>query len=250
MKALILAAGYGVRLYPITKVCPKPLLPVAGKPIIEYVIDKVQAIDGVSEIIVISNSKFFPLFKKWLKSFKCSKPISLIDDLTHSNEDRRGAVGDIKFAIDKKKIREDILIIGGDNIFEDGLEGFISFVNKHKNRAAIGLYDVKSKERASKFGVASIGKGNKITGILEKPKRPNSTLIAMCLYFLPRQNLKFVEQYVILRKNKHDATGLYIDWLCKRENVYGYIFKGVWYDIGRFESYREANSHFLKQRRS
>ena len=105
MKALILAAGYATRLYPLTKEYPKPLLEVKGRPIINYIVDKLKAIAGIDEIYIVTNRKFIHNFRKWVKSVKSSKKITLVNDLTKSNQDRLGAIGDINFVIEKLKIR-------------------------------------------------------------------------------------------------------------------------------------------------
>src|SRR3989338_6754204 len=128
MKALILAAGYATRLYPLTKEYPKPLLEVGKRPIINYIIDKLEALDDIDEILVVTNSKFFPKFKKWLSRLRNKKHISLVDDLTKSHSDRRGAIGDMNFVINKKHLKDDLLVMGGDNLFSGGLKEFLSFI--------------------------------------------------------------------------------------------------------------------------
>ena len=127
MKALILAAGYATRLYPLTKEFPKPLLEVKNKPIIDYIIDKLDSLGEVAEITVVTNSKFFPRLEAWKKKQKTTIPINILDDLTKDNATRRGAIGDMDFAIRKKKLNDDLLVIGGDNLFDSALEGFVSF---------------------------------------------------------------------------------------------------------------------------
>ncbi len=131
MKALILAAGYATRLYPLTKEYPKPLLEVKGRPIINYIVDKLSAVSAIDEIYVVTNSKFISFFREWVKSVKSSKKITLVDDLTKNNEDRLGAIGDINFVIKNKKIRKDLLIVGGDNLFSGSLKEFLDAARKN-----------------------------------------------------------------------------------------------------------------------
>src|SRR3989338_5912998 len=102
MKALILAAGYATRLYPLTKEYPKPLLSVRDKPIINHILDNLEKIKDIDEIIVVTNSKFISQFEKWSSGLVCKKRISLVDDLTKDHRDRLGAVGDMSFAIEKE----------------------------------------------------------------------------------------------------------------------------------------------------
>ena len=244
MKALILAAGYATRLYPLTKEYPKPLLDVGGRPIIDYIIDKLGKIEAVDEIIVITNNKFIGQFKNWKIKLHSQKEISLVDDLTKSHSDRRGAIGDMDFAINNAGITEDLLVVGGDNLFEDDLNDFLSFTRLHRSYPVIGVYNIKSKTKAQNYGVIRLDQKNKIIDFQEKPDKPKSALVAMCLYYFSKERLGLVREYINTRRDKHDATGLYIDWLRKQMPVYGFIFNGYWYDIGHHQFYNEAREKF------
>jgi glucose-1-phosphate thymidylyltransferase len=240
MKALILAGGYGTRLYPLTKEFPKPLLKVRGRPIIDYIADKLSVVKGLDEIIVVTNSKFFRYFKAWGIKFKCVRRIRVINDLTKSLKDRRGAVGDMKFAMDKARIEEDLLVVGGDNLIGGNLDRFINFASRVQG-PSIGVYDIRNKREAVNYGVVKLDGRRRITDFREKPARPASTLVAMCLYYFPRETLSLLKDYIKQNKNRLDATGFYIDWLRKRVPVYGFEFKGAWFDIGDHKFYKRAN---------
>ncbi len=246
MKALILAAGYAVRLYPLTKQYPKPLLEIGGKAIIDYIIDKIECLDEVDEIVIVTNSKYFPLFKKWAAKKKTVKKISLIDDLTSTLEDKRGAIGDMDFAINAVKINDGLLVIGGDNLFEGSLKDFLLFAKKIKSYPVIGIYDIKDLKQADKYGVIKLDKKNKVIDFKEKPKVPESSLVAMCLYYFPKAKLRLVKEYLSSKKNKSDATGFYIDWLSSNYSVYGFVFKKQWYDIGDKSFLNKAKQSFSK----
>lgn len=244
MKALILAAGYATRLYPLTKEYPKPLLEVGSRPIIDYIVEKLSALEDINEIIIITNSKFFSKFKTWRKELKSNKRITLIDDLTKSYTDRLGAIGDTQFAINKKRIKDDLLVIGGDNIFEGDLRDFISFVRINNSHPIIGVTNIKNKAGASKYGVLKLDDRKRIIDFQEKPRIPKSSLVAMCLYYFPKAKLNLVKEYLDTKTNKYDATGFYVDWLRKKVAVYGFVFEGRWYDIGDRKFYREARKRF------
>lgn len=246
MKALILAAGYATRLYPLTREYPKPLLLVKDRPIINYIVDKLEAIRAIDEIIVVTNSKFISRFRSWAKNLKSKKRISLVDDLTKDLDDKRGAVGDMIFAINKKHINDDILVIGGDNLFKGDLRDFLRFTRARKNNPVIGVYKIKNKQEARKYGVIELEKKNKVVDFAEKPDVPKSKLVAMCLYYFPKKRLNLIKEYLRSNINGHDATGFYIDWLRKKIPVYGYIFEGHWYDIGDHKFYNEAKKRFAE----
>lgn len=248
MKALILAAGYATRLYPLTKEYPKALLEVRGRPILDYIVEKIDGIEDIDEIIVVTNRKFILHFKKWLSRKKAHhKRVTLVDDLTKDNTTRRGAVGDISFVIKKRKIKDNLLVIGGDNLFDSGLKEFLCFSSYRARHPVIGAYDIRNIKEARKYGLIKLDKNQKVVDFQEKPKRPNSTLVAMCLYYFPASRLGLIKEYLSESRgtNKSDATGLYIDWLRKRLAVYGFVFGGLWYDIGDHKFYSKARQRFV-----
>src|SRR3989344_3395264 len=103
MKAILLCAGYGTRLYPLTKDKPKHLLEVAKKPILEHILEKINEVDSIEEVYLISNAKFFYHFLEWAKDYAFRNPrakhIEIINDGTDSNDARLGALGEVLFAI-------------------------------------------------------------------------------------------------------------------------------------------------------
>ncbi len=244
MKALILAAGYGVRLYPLTKKWPKPLLRVKRKPIIDYIIRQIADIKEIDEIYVITNKKFYGLFNAWNKRFKSWQKISIISDATTTNENRLGAIGDIKFAINKKRVHDDLLIIGGDNLFKFNLRPFVDLATRDR-AFALGIYNIKNKKDAGRFGVVTIDKKSlRLKTFEEKPAKPKSTYIAMCAYVFPKDKLGLIDKY-IKEKNNLDAPGHYISWIVKnRHKIYGHVFSGRWFDIGQKETLKLAQKKF------
>ena len=244
MKALILAAGYATRLYPLTREYPKSLLPVNGSPIIDYIIDGLARVDEIEEFIVITNNKFFRQFKAWQGKHRLKKKISIVNDLTRDNATRLGAIGDMDFALDKKRIKEDLLVIGGDNLFSGCVNRFLGFARKFSGCPVIGVYDIKKRSEASKYGVIKLDKSKRVIDFQEKPKDPKSTLVAMCLYYFPKRRLGLIKEYLNTKARRDDAMGFYIDWLRNRVPVYGYAFSGKWFDIGDHKFYNAAKRGF------
>lgn len=244
MKALILAAGYATRLYPLTKEFPKPLLEVKGEPIINYIIDKLDEVSGIDEIYIVTNNKFISVFRKWVKSVKSSQRITLVNDLTKSNRDRLGAIGDIDFVIKKLKVQDDLLVVGGDNLFSGSLKRFLDFSLSKKPAASIGLFRLRQKKDASRYGVVKLDTLKRVINFEEKPKKPKSSFVAMCLYYLPKTRLALINEYIRNKKIKTDATGSYIAWLKDKISVYGYVFGGSWFDIGDYKYLNAAKKDF------
>ncbi len=244
MKVLILAAGYGTRLYPLTKNTPKPLLVVNNKTMLDHIVQKLEALKSVTSALLVTNDKFYKNFQDW-KNQKRNFPFSLtvINDQTTTNENRLGSMGDVQLALKQDLAKEDVLIVGGDNLFDESLEDFLSFALAKKPIISIGIYDIRSQERAKTFGVVQMDPQNRVTSFLEKPSQPPTTLIAMCLYYLPAETVHFVGEYLTQTKSS-DTTGDYIHWLLGKDSVYGFKFGGKWYDIGSLEAYHQAQNEF------
>ncbi|MDD5115922.1 MAG: nucleotidyltransferase family protein [Candidatus Omnitrophica bacterium] len=244
MKALILAAGYATRLYPLTRDYPKPLLEVKGRPIINYIVDKLGTVADIDEIYIVTNNKFIGVFRKWARKVRSPAKITLVNDLTKNNQDRLGSIGDIDFVISAKKVKDDLLVVGGDNLFDGSLKDFLDFAGKRPPAVNMGLYRLKHKKDASRYGVVRLNNRKKVVGFQEKPRRPQSSLVAMCLYLIPRSFLGLVGEYVRGSSNKIDAAGGYIAWIKDRVDVYGYVFDGFWFDIGDHKYLNAAKENF------
>lgn len=244
MKVLVLAAGYGTRLYPIIMDKPKALLKVGSKTILDHLLGKLRGLEDLREILIVTNQKFFSVFKQWaLENKDFPVPIIIINDKTTTPENRLGSVGDIRYAIQNYPIDDDLLVIGGDNLFDYSLKESISFAITKKPDVTIGLYDIGDLKDAGKFGVVRIDKKGKVVSFEEKPANPQSTLIAMCYYYFPQVTLSFIDEYIRL-SNKMDKAGDYIRWLAEQKGVYGFKFVGRWFDIGSIETYQEAEQYF------
>lgn len=173
MKCLVLAAGYATRLYPLTKNFPKPLLDVAGKTILDRLIDDLDTIDSIDEFIIVSNHKFIDIFEEWKLKCSCSKQITLLDDGSVCNEDRLGAVKDIAFAIEKLGVNDDLMVIAGDNLLDFSFRGFYEFFTQ-KNKTCIMRHYEPEVEKLRKTGVAVIDDADKVLKMQEKPHNPAS----------------------------------------------------------------------------
>ncbi len=247
MKALILAAGYGTRLYPLTEDKPKPLLPVAGRPMIEHILEKIEAIEELDKIYVVTNEKFAGHFRHWRDTYLSRKEIKIINDATTSDENKRGAIGDMQLVIEEEEINDDLLVVAADNLFQFHLGDFLSFFQE--KGAAVGLYDFRDREAVKRYSIVEIDENKKILSFQEKPSQPRTTLIAICLYLFPREKLSLISQY-LQEGNNPDAPGFYIAWLHQREPVYGFVFEGKWYDIGDLQCYEEANREYSRVTRN
>jgi len=260
MKCIILCAGFATRLYPLTKNKPKPLLEVGNKTILDRIMDKIEKVRSIDEVYIVSNDVFSTQFKNWNNKQNRSKRIHILNDGVKNNEERLGTVGDLHFTMQETKINDDILIVGGDNLFEFDINAFIAYFKK-KNASIIALYDLKDPAKlAKKFGVAIVDKNQKIIDFQEKPEHPKSSLAATLCYILKKESLlklpdflkecirrsfevpEFTQNSKHVKHHKGDNAGSFIEWLIKSENVYGFTFTEAWFDIGSHEALAEANN--------
>lgn len=246
MKVLILAAGYAVRLQPLTLNMPKSLLRVGGRTILDRILDKVGAVKGWDRAYIITNDKFYAKFDGWLKDCLLRGKITLMNDGTTTNDTRLGAVKDMEIAIDDNSLDDDLLVIAGDNLFEVDLARFMEFAGARDDGVSVALYDIGSKILARKYGVVELDERNRVVDFEEKPQDPKSTLVSTGIYYFPKNKLPFIRKYVKMQ-SKLDAPGYYIGWLSKEDKVYGFRFLEDWYDIGDIESYKEADLKFTEK---
>ncbi len=238
MKALVLCAGYAVRLQPLTLNKAKPLLSVAGKPIVDYVVEKIDGIEQVDKIYVVSNDRFFGDFREWAEHAPTAKEIVLVNDGSTQDDHRLGAIADMEFAIEAERIEDDLLVVGGDNLFDFGLGEFVSFFEETGTSVALRRCD--DPKRVKELSIVELDAKGKVTSFVEKPEQPASDLVAICLYLFEKDSLPLLKHYLREGGNR-DAPGHYIEWLHKQIPVYGKILEGLWYDIGDERTYREAD---------
>lgn len=247
MKAIILCAGYATRLYPLTLDKPKALLPVSGKPILDYILDRVEKIESIDEIFVVTNEKFNSHFLNWLNGKNSEKEIKIINDGTTNNENRLGGLGDLFFTIEKFKIEDDLLAICGDNLFDSELGEMVEFYEKIKE-PVVATYDVRDFNEAKKMGVVNEIDG-KIIGFDEKPAKPKGTICSSGIYIFPKKLIQEIKNHIKSGKPK-DGPGYFVINLINSSEVYSFEIGGRWFDIGSLETYekvKDLNFDFAKK---
>ena len=247
MKLIVLAAGYATRLYPLTLNQPKPLLPVAGKAMMEHVLDHLMPIDVIEEIFIVTNAKFGQHFQTWADAYNTGqkvRPIRIIDDGSTDDSNKLGAIGDTHLVMNEAKIDEDIIIVGGDNLFSESLAAFGDYC-RAKQAPVLGVYDVGNLEEIKKYNSIEIDEDDRIVYFEEKPAQPKSTLTGIALYYYPQASLPLIHQYVA-EGNNPDQPGRLVQWMYSRTPFYVWRIPGIWFDVGSKETLEEANRIFAR----
>ena len=242
MKALVLAAGYATRLYPLTLHRPKALLEVGGRPMLDHVLERLEEM-GVDETIVVTNAKFTPHFEEWATG---KQRVRIVNDGTTSNDDRLGAIGDTGFVLDQTGLDDDLVVVAGDNLFGEDVSGFAAY-GQEVDAPVLAVHDVGDLSLMSEYNQIEIDEQGRITFFEEKPENARSTLAGVALYFYPRHTLPLIRQY-LAEDNNPDQPGRLIEWLYPRTSVYTWRLPGQWYDIGSAETLQEADRIFSQSR--
>lgn len=245
MKALILAAGYATRLRPLTLTRPKPLLHVAGKPMIDHVMEKLATVQAIDTVYVVTNNLFAAQFEQWATQPDRPNPrlqIRIVNDRSTDDTNKLGAIGDLHLVLTRENIDDDLIVVAGDNLFSHSLEDFGRLCLQKKS-PVLAVYDVGSLEQVKQYNSITLDADGRITFFEEKPKNPVSTLTGIALYYYPRAVLPAIRQY-IAEGNNPDQPGRLIQWLYPRQPVHTWKVPGLWYDIGSLEQLEEANRIF------
>lgn len=243
MKVIILAAGYATRLYPLTKNKAKPLLTVGSKTILDHIVEKVDRIEAVDELFIVTNDKFYESFADWASTYRGGKTVTVVNDLTTTNENRIGAIADIQFVIDRHQIEDDVMVLAGDNLFDFELTEFVHFF-KRVNSDCITVHELTDRTELQRTGVVQVDEHDTVISFEEKPAEPKSNLAVPPFYLYKKETLPLFKQY-LNEGNNPDAPGNFIPWLIGKKQVKAYQFAGNRYDIGTVESYERVQKQFV-----
>lgn len=228
----MLAGGFAKRLGPLGIVIPKPLLEVNGRPVIDYAMDKLSSLKP-DQVIVMTNRRFENDFKEWLGSRKYVN-VEIWVENSMREEEKPGAILAMSMLLDEV-VEDDYLIIAGDNLFSLSLQDFYDFYRK-VNSPVVGVYDIRDRELVKMYSCVELDGEGRIISFVEKPASPSSTIMATAIYVFPWRSFVRIKEYMA-EGGHRDAPGHFISWLCRREPVYGYVFRGYWFDIGTLRTY-------------
>jgi len=243
MEAVVLAGGYATRLWPITRHRAKPLLPVAGEPIVDHILRPLEEERRIDTVYLSTNQRFAEDFEAHLDERGYEKTRLAVESTREENE-KLGTVGALAELVSTEDVDDDLLVIAGDNLFSFDVSDFADFFEEH-GTPCIGAYDVGTREKATEYGVVDLD-GDRVVGFEEKPDDPPSSLISIACYAFPGDSLGALGEYLSEDGNP-DAPGYFLEWLHEREDVRAFSFDGAWFDVGTRPFYLDANAYLLEE---
>ncbi|WP_238651459.1 nucleotidyltransferase family protein [Paenibacillus piscarius] len=246
MIALILAAGYATRLYPLTIDTPKPLLPVQGeRTILDLLVARLEMLEDIAEILIVTNDRFFVAFEQWRQEYRGRKPVRILNDGTTSPEGRLGAIGDIQYVLEQEQIEDDLLVLAGDNVLGFGLEGYLDYFRK-VGKDCILVRTVDDPAELRRIGVAELDAQMRVVSLEEKPQQPRSNIGVFALYIYKRSTLPLFSRYLAEGGNP-DAPSYFPEWLHSRRELRAYYTDGTIEDVGTPEAYGQMRARLEGQ---
>jgi glucose-1-phosphate thymidylyltransferase len=251
MKAIILAAGYATRLYPLTLNTPKPLLMIGHKTILDHLLDRLARFSELDAVYVVTNSKFSPHFTGWMKQreeeSRWSYALKVIDDGTSSNDARLGAIADIQFVIEREQVDDDLVVAAGDNVFQIDFADLHRFFQQ-KGSDVILAQHLNDPARLRQRGVVQFDDQARVIGFEEKPQHPQSEYVCPALYLHRRENIHFYRRY-LLEGGNPDAPGHFIGWYYSQVRLYAFQMSVPAIDIGTLETYEQVKRQMTQNDR-
>lgn len=239
---IVLAAGYATRLYPLTENFPKPLLKIGDSTILDRLIKDIDALESITEHIVVTNHKFISIFQEWASTVPCTKPITVIDDGSLDNENRLGAVKDLILALDSKQVDDDILVAAADNILDFSLRGFVEAFHG-KGTSLLMCHHEPALEALQRTGVIQLDANSKVLLMQEKPDKPVSNWAVPPFYIYKKEDLPLIRKS-ISEGCQLDAPGNLANYLFQRTPMHAWEMPGKRYDIGTLDTYEEVKKYF------
>lgn len=244
MKNIVIAAGYATRLGELTKNFPKPLLKIGKNTILGRMLDDIDRIDDIDEHVVITNHRFADIFERWASEQHYSKPVTIVDDGTESNETRLGAVCDLLYAMDKLQIDDDLLVVAADNLLFFSFAEFVAFA-KERQSSCVMCHEQPSIEKLQRTGVIVVDDRMKVLNMEEKPQVPESHWAVPPFYIYLQKDLDLVRHSVENGCGK-DAPGNLAHYMVEHTTMHAWPMSAGRFDIGSLDTYYEAVEKYGK----
>lgn len=244
MKTIVIAAGYATRLGELTKNFPKPLLKIGDNTILGRLLDDIDPIEAIDEHIIVTNHRFAPIFEKWASEQHYTKPITIVDDGTNSNEERLGAVGDLLYVTDQMQLNDDLLVVAADNLLFFHFRDFVAFAQE-KQTSCIMYHEQPSIEKLQRTGVVVLDKNNRVLEMAEKPQQPKTRHAVPPFYIYLQKDFDLI-RHALENGCGNDAPGNLAHYLVEHTPMHAWPMDGDRFDIGSLDTYYEACEKYGK----
>ena len=244
MKTIVIAAGYATRLGELTKNFPKPLLKIGDNTILGRLLDDIDPIEAIDEHIIVTNHRFAPIFEKWASEQHYTKPITIVDDGTNSNEERLGAVGDLLYVMDQMQLNDDLLVVAADNLLFFHFRDFVAFAHE-KQTSCIMYHEQPSIEKLQRTGVVVLDENNRVLEMAEKPQQPKTRHAVPPFYIYLQKDFDLI-RHALENGCGNDAPGNLAHYLVEHTPMHAWPMDGDRFDIGSLDTYYEACEKYGK----
>jgi glucose-1-phosphate thymidylyltransferase len=242
MKVVVLAAGFATRLYPLTRERAKPLLEVGGRAVVSRLLDRVLALPGIDDVVVVSNTRFREQMDAWAAEYEADVPVLVIANGARSEEEMRGAARDLALGLEACGRGEEVLVVAGDNLLDLDLAPHLAEFRR-RGIPTILVRELAGDVPPRRHGEVTLAGDGTIARFREKPDVPESTLSAICLYFLTPAVRELLDEFLAGGGNP-DAPGYFLEWLVARTPVLASRIEGRYFDIGNHETLAAARAAF------
>lgn len=239
MRAIILAAGFGTRMGALGKTCPKGLMPIGDRTVLDALTDDLLASDSIGDLVLVTNATFAAAYGDWIERRGLTERCTLIDDGATSPENRLGATGDLELVLGSVG-RDAALVLASDNLFTFSVAGLADEVLR-SGRCSVCVLEENDPEGLRSSGCVRLDGEGRIVAMVEKPEIPPSNLLVPPIYGYTREALHLVPTYLAEGGNP-DAPGHLCAWLCGRMPVYAWRPGGSRLDIGSPEKLVRARA--------
>lgn len=233
MKCILLCAGYSMNEDLKLQETASSLIELNGKPLINYTIEKLEKLEDINEIFVITNGLYYPNFLQWRAKYSFRTKVKIINDNTTSSEAKLGAIGDIRYTINSEDIKEDIMVLAGDIYFDFSFESFLQFYHE-KGYSVVAGMPIEDRKDLSKYGILEEENGL-VVGMQEKSLNPKGNMLSLSAYIYSYDVLRDFEYY-LSEGNKTTYPGYFLEYLYLLKPVYVYKIDGCYYDVKSLQS--------------
>ena len=238
MKAIILAAGQGTRMRPLSYVIPKILLPVRGRPVLDYLVSGMKEID-VTEIYIIA-SEHLDMIQTYIEKTELKK-VNVLRGLGWETG------GDLALGLESiKPINDDLVIMNGDIVTDLSLSSMLADHTKNRAYVTMGLFNIPDPNEAKRFGQVIVDKTGHITKFAEKEQSiiSKKNIVNSGFYMFSKDAVKETTKILIPRRFKLEED--FFPDLAREGKLLGSLCKlSYWWDVGTMESYLRAEEFFI-----